>query len=152
MNRLFIILTAAMIVFCGCSQIGNVTEEDSALSANIISISIGEKKNFENGTGYNVICQTTNKDTYYLSFCSAAEWDNLDVSSRELLVKEHVKNDRTMKEDYMIFHHGNLETLYLNCLLFVPGDEYLFFAAGYDPETNRLTTDIFTTRHIFPTE
>lgn len=152
MNRLFIILTAAMIVFCGCSQIGNVTEEDSALSANIISISIGEKKNFENGTGYNVICQTTNRDTYYLSFCSAAEWDNLDISGRELLVKEHVKNDRTMKEDYMIFHHGNLQTLYLNSLLFVPGDEYLFFAVGYNPETDRLTTDIFTTRHIFPIE
>lgn len=99
-----------------------------------------------------MICTTTNKDTYYLSFCPATEWDNLDASGREQLVKKHVKSDRTMKEDYMIFHHGNLETLYLNSQLFVPGDEYLFFAAGYDPETDRLTTDIFTTRYIFPTE
>lgn len=152
MNRLFIILTAALFCLCGCSQTGFAPEENPALSENVISLSIGEKKDLGNGMGYNVICNTTNKDTYFLSFCAAADWDNLDASGREQLVKEHVESERIWKEDYMIFHHGNLETLYLNCQLFVPGDEYLFFAVGYEPETNRLTTDIFTTRHIFPTE
>lgn len=120
-------------------------------STNQISISIGDKKTME-PTGeeaFNIICHTTNRDAYYLSFCTANEWDNLDEVGRRNLLKQHIANSRTWQEDYMIFHKGDLETLYLSAADFTQGATYVFFAAGYEVATESQTTEIFFTRHTF---